>query len=160
MKNALIKFVLFCSVFTLFSITALQAQTGIGIRGLWGFDEDSYGGVELSMQKLNKWEMDLGWNENDIWKFTYLKQFKLIQIGDRFGAIYGGIGASGGYNEPKEEVISTVAGNVGAFVLLGAIELGLDWRPEFGLLNVPNEDFTFTTALSVRFMLGKPKSIN
>lgn len=147
-----------CALFSFLILSAesVTAQTGIGVRGLLGFGKDQYGGAEVSLQKLNKWEMDLGWNSNDIWKFTYLRHQRLITLGEKLGAIYAGVGGNIGYSSAAENTIGGVNVDIGAFVLIRKIQVGVDWRPEIALWGNQDDekDITYNFALALRYVLG------
>ncbi|MFZ5940481.1 MAG: hypothetical protein ACOYXB_07895 [Bacteroidota bacterium] len=130
----------------------MEAQVGIGGRGLFGIDGNAYGGLEFSYQKLGKKEFDLGF-ANSSWKFTGLKLVNFI-AGEDF-AFYGGLGAGIGYNDYYDEVFSSLAADLGAYLLFGPIQAGLDWRPEWNFCNAPNSDVTFNVALSLRLVFGR-----
>ena len=146
--------ILFASGLLMTMFATAGAQTGIGARGIWGLDGGAYGGLELSIQSIGRFEFDLGWS-NDSWKFTGLKLFNLIG-GGKFG-LYGGFGAGIGYSNLNDEVFGTFAVDLGTYVRLGPIQLGLDWRPEWNVFNAPNSDVSFNLALSARLMFGKSK---
>jgi len=133
-------------------ITSVSAQTAIGARGLFGVDGNSYGGAELSIQKPGRSEFDLGW-ANDSWKFTGLK---LINIIPRHNfALYGGIGGGLGYSRRYDEFFGSFALDLGAYVLVGPVQVGLDWRPEWNVFNYPGSELSFNVALSGRILFGK-----
>lgn len=136
--------------------TALAAgcfsQTAIGARGLFGVDGNAYGGLEFSLQKPGQSEFDLGFL-NDSWKFTGLKLFELIPSNGI--GLYLGAGMGLGYYQPYDEVFATFAGNIGSYIMLGPIQVGLDWRPEWNFFNTPGNDLTFNLALSGRLVFGR-----
>jgi len=133
-------------------ILPAAAQVGIGARGLFGIDGNAYGGLEFSYQKLGKKELDLGFSNNS-WKATGLKLFNIIP-GEDF-ALYGGLGIGVGYNDYYDEAFSCLAADLGAYLLFGPIQLGLDWRPEWNFFNAPGSDVTFNLALSMRLVFGR-----
>ena len=139
-------------LFTLFS--GVSAQTGIGARGIFGVEGNSYGGAELSLQKLGRYEFDMGW-ANDSWKLTGLKLVNVIP-GRNF-AVYVGAGGGLGYTRRYDEVFGNFALDVGTYILIGPFQLGLDWRPEWYLLNYSGRDLSFNLALSGRIVFGKRK---
>ncbi|MFC2090874.1 hypothetical protein ACFLT1_08875, partial [Bacteroidota bacterium] len=103
MKKLVITFVL--SMIIGFS---LQAQTGIGARGIFGVDGNAYGGLEFSIQKPGRYEFDLG-VLNDSWKITGLKQRSFIDR-TNFG-VYFGYGLGIGYYDNFDELFGTFALN-------------------------------------------------
>lgn len=133
-------------------ITSASAQTAIGARGLFGVEGNSYGGIELSIQKPGRSEFDLGW-ANDSWKFTGLKLVNFIPRRN-FG-FYGGIGGGLGYTHRYDELFGSFALDLGTYILIGPIQLGLDWRPEWNVFNYQGNDISFNVALSGRLLFGK-----
>ena len=140
-------------IFLLSATTTLAfSQIAIGARGLFGVDGNAYGGLEVSLQKPGQSEFDLGFL-NDSWKFTGLKQFSLLPSRDL--GLYLGAGFGIGYYEPHDEVFANFAGNLGTYVILGPVQLGLDWRPEWNFFNTPGNDLIFNVALSGRIVFGR-----
>ena len=135
-------------------VSSASAQTAIGARGLFGVEGNSYGGVEFSVQKPGRSEFNFG-RANESWKFTGLKLFNFIPR--RNFAMYGGIGGGIGYSDRYEDFFGSFALDLGAYVLIGPIQLGLDWRPEWNLFNYSGNDVAFNVALSGRFLFGKRK---
>ncbi|MEN8228653.1 MAG: hypothetical protein ABFS38_10905 [Bacteroidota bacterium] len=135
-------------------LASASAQTGIGARGLFGVEGNSYGGIEISLQKIGKHEWDLGWS-NDSWKFTGLKLFNFIGGADGGLGLYGGIGAGIGYSNHYDEFFGSFALDLGSYLWLGPIQVGLDWRPEWNVFNYSGKDVSFNVALSARLMFGK-----
>jgi len=135
--------------------TALSsAQVGIGVRGIFGVEGNSYGGAEFSFQKLGRSEFDFGLS-NDSWKFTGLKLINIVPR--RNFALYGGIGGGLGYSNRYDELFGSFALDLGTYILVGPIQLGLDWRPEWNVFNYPGHDLSFNVALSGRLVFGKRK---
>jgi len=145
------KAILISALIMLFTISA-QSQVGVGARGLFKYDGNAYGGLELSIQKINKYELDLGFS-GDSWKATGLKLFPFIER-KRVG-LYGGAGMGVGYYSPEEDIYGTLAFDIGAFMRIGRLQLGLDWRPEYNFSYPPDSDLSFSTALSARWVFGK-----
>lgn len=123
-------------------------------RGIFGIEGNAYGGVELSLQKLRRHEFNFGW-ANESWKFTGLKLVNFVPCRN-FG-LYGGIGGGVGYTRRYDEVFGTFALDLGSYILIGPVQLGLDWRPEWNLFNYPGNDLAFNLALSGRIVFGKRK---
>jgi hypothetical protein len=136
----------------LFMAGTASAQLAIGARGLFGVQGNAYGGVELSVQNIARSEFDLGW-ANDSWKFTGLKLFSLLG-GERAG-FYAGLGGGIGYYNLYDELYGTFAADLGCFVMLGRVQMGLDWRPEWYVINHSGSDVAFNLALSARLALGR-----
>jgi len=141
---ALSSLIIICSV--------ASAQTGIGARGIFGVEGNSYGGVELSIQKLGRSGFNFG-RANESWKFTGLKLVNFIPR--RNFALYGGVGGGLGYTNRYDEWFGAFALDLGAYILIGPLQLGLDWRPEWNVFNYPGQDLTFNVALGGRLVFGK-----
>lgn len=145
------RYILFICISFLFSASAIS-QVGIGARGIFGVDGNSYGGLEFSIQKPGQYEFDLG-VLNDSWKATGLKHYAFVQRRN-FG-VYGGGGLGLGYYDRFDELFGTFALNLGSYVMLGRVQMGLDWRPEWNFFNAPGNDLSFNLALSARWVFGK-----
>ena len=135
-------------------VGSASAQTAIGARGLFGVEGNSYGGAEFSIQKPGRSEFDFGLANNS-WKFTGLKLVNIIPR--RNFAFYGGIGGGLGYSRWYDEFFGSFALDLGTYVLVGPVQIGLDWRPEWNVLNYPGRDVSFNLALSGRILFGKRK---
>jgi len=146
------KRILILSVAILLFAVNIEAQVGVGARGLFGTDGNAYGGVELSIQKLGKYEFDLG-TMNDSWKATGLKLFPFIQ--NRNLGLYGGGGVGIGYYEPQDDIFGSLALNLGGYIMIGRVQLGLDWRPEWSFSYPYERSLGFNTAFSVRWVFGR-----
>ena len=145
------KYILF-KLSCLFISIAANGQTGIGARGIFGVDGNAYGGLEFSIQKLGHYELDLGLL-NDSWKLTGLKHYSFIDT--RNLGLYGGGGIGIGYYDDFDELFGTFALNIGSYLMLGRLQLGLDWRPEWNFFNAPGRDLSFNLALSARWVFGR-----
>lgn len=145
------KIILFFGLIIFSSIT-LKAQTGIGARGLLGLDGNAYGGLEFSIQKIGQYEIDLGLL-GDSWKATGLKLVSFVES-NNFG-VYGGGGIGLGYYDRFDELYGTFALNIGSYIMLGRLQVGLDWRPEWNFFNAPGNELTFNLALSARWEFGR-----
>lgn len=140
------------SIIALVSALAVQAQTGIGARGILGVDGNAYGGLEFSIQKIGEYELDLGLI-GDSWKITGLKHVSIVDR-NNFG-VYGGGGIGIGYYDRFDELFGTFALNLGSYIMLGRLQVGLDWRPEWNFFNAPGNELSFNLALSARWVFGK-----
>lgn len=136
----------------LFLGAGLQAQTGLGARGIFGVDGNAYGGLEFSIQKLGHYELDFG-RLNESWKATGLKHVAIVDR-NNFG-VYGGGGIGIGYYDRYDELFGTFALNIGSYIMLGHLQMGLDWRPEWNFFNAPGNDLSFNLALSARWVFNK-----
>jgi hypothetical protein len=90
---------------------------------------------------------------NESWKATGLKHVAIVER-NNFG-VYGGGGVGIGYYERYDELFGTFALNIGSYIMLGRLQLGLDWRPEWNFFNAPGNDLSFNTALSARWVFNK-----
>lgn len=144
------KFILI-SIFSILFFAGASAQTAIGARGIFGVDGNAYGGLEFSIQKPGRYEIDLGLL-NDSWKATGLKHYAFVDRRN-FG-VYGGGGIGLGYYDRFDELFGTFALNLGSYIMLGRLQTGLDWRPEWNFFNAPGRDLSFNLALSARWVFG------
>jgi len=137
-------------------VASVSAQWAVGARGLLGVEGNAYGGVELSVQNIGRSEFDLGW-ANESWKFTGLKLFSLLRAGS-FG-LYAGLGGGIGYYNTHvyDEFYGTLALDLGTYLKVGPVQLGLDWRPEWYVINYSRQDVGFNLALSARLALGRAR---
>ena len=146
--------------FTVFLLAGMfgtaSAQWAVGARGLFGVEGNAYGGLELSVQNIGRSEFDFGW-ANESWKFTGLKLFSLLR--NRSFGLYAGLGGGIGYfNTPVyDELYGTLAMNLGTYLKAGPVQVGLDWRPEWYVINYSGKDVSFNVALSARLALGRER---
>lgn len=145
------KRIIILSAIVLLFAANIEAQVGVGARGLFGTYDNPFG-VEFSIQKLGKWELDLG-TSNDSWKATGLKLFPFVQRRN-FG-LYGGAGIGLGYNDRYDDVFGSLALNLGSYIMVGKVQLGLDWRPEWNISYPYDRTLGFNTALSARWVFGR-----
>lgn len=130
-----------------------NAQLGIGARGLCSFYNGySYGGAELSFQKPSAWEINIG-GTPDLWQFTGLWEFGLLKLGPIH--TYAGLGPQVGYDNYNGMWYVNGAVDLGAYMLIGPIQFGFDWRPEIGIVNPPYDNrWASTMGISIRLVLG------
>lgn len=145
------QFIIISAIALIFAMNT-QAQVGVGARGLFGTDGNAYGGVEFSVQKLGKWELDIG-TMNDSWKATGLKLVPFVQRRN-FG-LYGGGGIGVGYHEIYDDLFGSLALNLGGYIMVGKVQLGLDWRPEWSFSYPYERSLGFNTAFSARWVFGR-----
>jgi hypothetical protein len=143
--------VLFLIMISMF-VASIHAQVGVGGRGVFGVDGNAYGGFELSLQKIDRWEFDLG-TVNESWKATGLKLFPLLDR-KRIG-VYAGGGLGMAYYEPFDDLYFNLAANLGSFIIVGPVQLGLDWRPEWNFYNPPKNNLGFNVAMSARWVFNR-----
>jgi|LGVD01.1.fsa_nt_gb hypothetical protein len=140
-------------VFIFFLSIDGNSQVAVGLRGgVFGVDGNSYGGVELSVQKIGSYEFDLGWISDGSWKLTGLKQFTLIGSKKAF-SLYGGGGMGVGL-DASSEFQANFALNAGLSLrLIKILQLTLDYRPEWAITGNTSNNTQFSwnnIALGVR----------
>ncbi len=135
-----------------FTTSFAFSQVGVGARGIFGMDGGAYGGVEFSIQKPCQYELDLGLL-NDSWKATGLKHWAFVEKKNL--GLYGGGGIGLGYYDQFNEMFGTFALNLGTYLMLGHLQVGLDWRPEWNFFNAPDQNLSFNMALSARWVFKK-----
>ncbi len=146
----------FATLLLILMLGSASGQIAVGARGLFGVEGNAYGGVELSVQNIGRSEFDLGWANNS-WKFTGLKLFNLLRSGS-FGLYAGAGGGIGYYNSHEyDEIFGTLALNLGSYLMLGPVQVGLDWRPEWYIINHSGSDVSFNVALGARLALGRSR---
>jgi hypothetical protein len=150
-------------VFTVFSfsLNAQEYTKAIGVRGAFGQDQYSQIGAEFSFRKdigrIGRAEYDIGWYTSQQWdvlKFTGLRQWKIIKK-RRFN-FYGGIGGGAGlvmFPYAENDFFATVDLNVGIDYTLGFIQIGLDWRPEWTIINNFGTQVGYDIGLAIRFAI-------
>ena len=150
--------------FLLFLGTTLNGQEytrAIGVRGAFGFDYYQYAGGEFSFQKdvreIGRAEYDIGWyasNQWDVLKFTGIRQWKIINK-TKFH-FYGGAGAGAGlvmFPHEENDFFASVNLNLGVDYTLGFIQLALDWRPEWTVINNFGTQLGYDVGIAIRFAL-------
>ena len=151
----------FILLFISFSLNAQEYTKSVGVRGVFGYDHYQYAGAEFSFQKdvreIGRAEYDLGWyasNQWDVLKFTGIRQWKIVNK-TRFH-FYGGVGGSAGYIIfPSEEndFFVTVDLNLGIDYTLGFLQLALDWRPEWTVINNFGTQLGYDVGFAMRFAI-------
>ena len=142
MKKSLIIIVL--ALFPLLSFS----QSGIGIRGNFGYSGETFGGGAVSYQNIGKYEVDGAWNSNGFG----LSALKLFEIVDADAiTFYTGLGA-GGASTDFNDFQAAIIGDIGMSVLLGPIQFSIDWRPEYEIYNPDSDPWRFNFGFAVRFM--------
>ncbi len=133
----------------------------IGVRGAFGYDHYQYAGAEFSFQKdvrdIGRAEYDIGWYASTRWdvlKFTGIRQWKIINK-TKFH-FYGGAGGGAGlvmYASEENNFFATVNLNLGVDYALGFIQLALDWRPEWTVINNFGTQLGYDVGIAVRFTI-------
>ncbi len=137
-----------------FNTSAQETSKAVGVRVSFGQDEKTYAGGEFSFQKdvgrIGRRETDIGWwssSQWDVFKFTGIRQWKIINKGG-FN-FYGGAGFGAGYIMypfAPNDFFGSVNLDMGIDYTFGfPIQIGLDWRPEWTVIN------NFGTALGYEF---------
>lgn len=124
------------------------SQSGIGIRGAFGYSGGTFGGGALSYHNIGKFEVNGAWNSNG-YALSALKLFNLVEA-DAL-TFYTGIGAGGGtldFNKFQGAII----GDIGMGILLGPIQFSFDWRPEYEIINADTTPWRFNFGFAIRFM--------
>ena len=124
------------------------SQSGIGIRGVFGYSGGSFGGGALTYQNIGKYEINGAWNSNGF-GISALKLFELVDA-DAI-TFYTGIGAGTGTTDFSVYQAALV-GDIGMSVLLGPIQFSIDWRPEYEIINPDSSPWRFNFGFAVRFM--------
>lgn len=136
-------------IILLFAPVFLFSQSGMGIRGSFGYSGGTYGGASLSYQKLYDYEFGLGWNTNGF-GVTGLKLFELVEASAV--SLYTGVGIGAATPYDFEFVQVAAVGTIGMGVLLGPIQFSLDWRPEYEFVHQDENPWRFNFGFAVRFM--------
>jgi hypothetical protein len=145
MKKSLIIIVLIIT--PLFSFS----QSGIGIRGVFGYSGGSFGGGALTYQNIGKFEINGAWNNNG-YGLSAIKLFNIIEA-DAI-TFYTGIGAGGGSLD-FSDFQGAIVGDIGLGILLGPIQFTIDWRPEYEIINPDTYPWRFNFGFAIRFMFPK-----
>ncbi len=124
------------------------SQSGIGIRGAFGYSGESFGGGALSYQNIGKYEINGAWNSNGF-GLSALKLFELVDA-DAL-TFYTGIGA-GAITADFSEYQAAIIGDIGMSVLLGPMQFSFDWRPGYEVFNPDSSPWRFNFGFAVRFM--------
>jgi hypothetical protein len=142
----------------------------VGVRGSFAFDEISHAGGEISFQKdvgrIGRRETDIGWWTSSRWdvlKFTLVRQWKWTPA--RRLNFYGGPGFGVGYiihAFDHNDFFASANLNVGVdYTFAFPIQLALDWRPEWTVINNFGTPLGYNIGFAVRFSFpaGSPGSI-
>jgi len=54
-----------------------------------------------------------------------------------------------------DEFYGTLAVDLGTYLKFGPVQLGLDWRPEWFVMNHSGSDVSFNVSLNARLALGR-----
>ena len=143
------------------ALNAQEYTRAIGVRGAFGYDHYQYAGAELSFQQdvreIGRAEYDIGWYSStqcDVYKFTGIRQWKIINK-TKFH-FYGGIGGGAGlvtFPHAENDFFATINLNVGVDYSLGFIQLALDWRPEWTVINNFGTQLGYDVGLAIRFKI-------
>jgi len=155
---------LLISIFSLLITCAVYSQDverihRVGLRGIYRNDANAYWGAEFSYQVylkgIRRLELDFGWLEATAWnlfQFTGIYQWQLIRKGGFSFYTGPGLGfgyASYGYGDGR--FYGVLAANVGVdYTFRLPLQIGLDWRPEYSVLNDIEDDLTNQFAIAIR----------
>ena len=144
-----------------FSLSAQEYTKAIGVRGVFGYDHYQYAGAEFSFQKdvkeIGRAEYNFGWyasNQWDVLKFTGIRQWKIVNK-SKFH-FYGGVGGGAGYvmfPYAENDFFATVVLDLGIDYTLGFIQLALDWRPEWTIINNFGTQLGYDVGFAIRFTI-------
>ena len=139
---------------------AQEYKRAMGVRGSFGQDEKSYSGAEFSFQKdvgrIGRRETDIGWwasSQWDVFKFTGLRHWKIVH-NNRFN-LYGGAGLGVGYIMypfAQNDFFASACLNAGVdYTFAFPIQVALDWRPEWTIINNFGTPLGYDLGLAIRF---------
>ena len=157
MKRLLIIFLILSGA-TIY-VSAQESGKAVGFRISFAQDDKSYAGGEFSFQKdvgrIGRRETDIGWWSNTQWnvfKFTRIRQWKFVN-GKRFNA-YGGAGFGVGYVMfpfSPNDFFASFNLDFGVDYTFGfPIQIALDWRPEWTVINNFGTPLGYEVGLAVR----------
>ena len=142
-------------------LNAQQASgKAVGVRISFGMDEYSSAGGEFSFQKdvgrIGRRETDFGWwasTQWDVLKFTAIRQWKFVNK-ERFH-VYGGVGFGAGYVMfpfAENDFFASGLIDLGVDYTFGfPIQIALDWRPEWTIINNFGTKLGYEAGLAIRF---------
>jgi hypothetical protein len=143
------------------TLNAQEYTKAVGVRGVFGYDYYQYAGAEFSFQKdvkkIGRAEYDFGWYASNQWdalKFTGIRQWKIVNK-SKFH-FYGGVGGGAGYvmfPHAENDFFATLNINVGIDYRLGFIQLALDWRPEWTIINNFGTQLGYDVGFAIRFVI-------
>ena len=139
---------------------AQETSRAVGVRISFGQDEKSYAGGEFSFQKdvgrIGRRETDIGWwasSQWDVLKFTGIRQWKIVH-GKRFN-FYGGLGFGAGYIMypfAPNDFFASANVDIGVDYTFGfPIQIALDWRPEWTVINNFGTPLGYDLGIAIRF---------
>jgi|LGOV01.1.fsa_nt_gb hypothetical protein len=125
------------------------SQSGIGIRGIFGYSGGTFGGAALSYQNIGNYEVNGAWNSQGF-GLSGLKLFELVDASalTLYTGLGGGVGTPDSFNSYQAAIIGTV----GLSVLLGPIQFSFDWRPEYEIIHPDEAPWRFNFGFAIRFM--------
>lgn len=157
------RIIFFLAVFCFVSSTmnGQEYTKAIGVRGAFGYDHYQYAGGEFSFQKdvreIGRAEYNIGWYASTQWdalKFTGIRQWKIVN--KKKFHFYGGVGGGAGlvmFPHAENDFFATLNLNMGVDYTLGFIQLALDWRPEWTIINNFGTQLGYDVGFAVRFAI-------
>ena len=124
------------------------SQSGIGIRGVFGYSGEAYGGAAISYQDIGKYEINGSWNSQSF-GLSALKLFELIDANAI--TIYTGIGGGAGTSD-FNNFQAILSGDIGMSILMGPIQFSVDWRPGYEIINPDDSPWKLNFGFAIRFM--------
>jgi hypothetical protein len=131
----------------------------VGLRGVYRNDPNTFWGAEFSYQiklkGMRRLEMDMGWLEStswDLFQITGIYQWQLIRKGGFSFYTGPGLGFGyAGYGYGEDRLYGLVAANVGVdYTFRLPLQIAIDWRPEYSILNQIDDDITNQFGFAIR----------
>ena len=148
-------------LFISITIWGQEYSKAIGVRGAFGYDHYQYAGGEFSFQRdvreIGGAEYDIGWYASTQWdvlKFTGIRQWKIVN--KRKFHFYGGVGGGAGlvmFPHAENDFFATLNLNMGVDYTIGFLQLALDWRPEWTVINNFGTQLGYDVGLALRFTI-------
>jgi len=143
------------------SLSGQEYTKAVGVRGVFGYDHYQYAGAEFSFQKdvkrIGRTEWNFGWYASNQWdalKLTGIRQWKIVNK-SKFH-FYGGVGGGAGYvmfPYAENDFFATVVLDLGIDYTLGFMQLALDWRPEWTVINNFGTQLGYDIGFAIRFAI-------
>lgn len=125
------------------------SQSGIGLRGIFGYSAGVYGGAALSYQNVGKFEINGAWNERG-YGLAGLKLWNLVEGG--MLNVYTGAGAGASFNKQLSQSQGVLMADIGVGISFGPVMLTMDMRPEYEIISQDSEPWRFNFGFAIRAM--------